>query len=183
MKRWQGVMELPLLPYLMQKVRFVPPCDLPVYAARYFASQVHRYFSREKRLSVWGPRFAGLKEFCRTHSLPEICAMQWKCCVESAEQDFTCIPRRKICRIRYEDLTADPVGQIKRLLEFLTVTASEDEITRSAAAISPRHTNAWENKLEEEDRKRVLPIIKPLLEQYGYWEQPVSPPDQTGTNI
>jgi hypothetical protein len=80
-------------------------------------------------------------------------------------------------------LTADPVGQIKRLLEFLTVTASEDEITRSAAAISPRHTNAWENKLEEEDRKRVLPIIKPLLEQYGYWEQPVSPPDQTGTNI
>jgi hypothetical protein len=182
MKRWQGIMELPLLPYLMQKVRFVPPFDLPVYAVRYLAAQVHRCFSNDKRLSVWGPRFDGMEAFCRTHSLPEICAMQWKCCVERAEQDFARFPREKVCRVRYEDLTADPVGEIKRLLGFLAVSAPEEEIARYAAVISPRHTNAWDTRLGEEDRQRVLPLIRPLLEQYGYWDQSADPLDRKITN-
>jgi hypothetical protein len=171
MKRWQGIMELPLFPYLMQKVRFVPPHDLPFYAFRYLLSQTHRFLSNEKRLSVWGPRFIGMEDYCRTHSLPEICAMQWKRCVERAEQDFANLPPEKVCRVKYEELTENPCGQIQRLLDFLNVTVPDDHVAASAAAITPQHTNAWQTKLNEDDRNRVLPIIGPLLERYGYGDR------------
>jgi hypothetical protein len=171
MKRWQGIMELPLFPYLMQKICFVPPFDLPVYAYRYLLSQTHRFISNEKRLSVWGPRFIGMEDYCRTHPLPEICAMQWKRCVERAEQDFANLPPEMVCRVKYEELTENPCGQIQRLLEFLNVTVPDDHVAASAAAITPQHTNAWQTKLNEDDRNRVLPIIGPLLERYGYGDR------------
>ena len=46
--RWTAKLDIP---YLLEKVRFVPRMDLPYYAFRYFWSRMYRLFSREKRLA------------------------------------------------------------------------------------------------------------------------------------
>lgn len=60
--------------YLARKARFVPATDLPWYAACYFGSRIHRLFSREGRVGLWGPQLGDMAE----RPLDEVCALQWR---------------------------------------------------------------------------------------------------------
>ena len=41
------------LPYLFEKVKFVPKIDIPYYAIRYFGARIYRLISKESRLGFW----------------------------------------------------------------------------------------------------------------------------------
>jgi len=92
----------------------------------------------------------------------------WRNGNERTQEDFAGMDDRKVCLVRYEDFTANPAMETKRCLDFLQVSAGEEQISRAVADVSPRNSNAWKTRLSQQDREKVLPVIKPLLEQYGY---------------
>lgn len=169
LKRWSAPLELD---YVFKKARYIPPSDLPYYGTRYLGNRVYRLLSREKRLAFWGPRFQGMQELLQERSLPEVCAYQWKRCVERAEMDFRNIPPERVYKLRYEDLVRDPGAEFQNILRFLETKMEKQQAGQLGKAISTASVGKWQTDLAAATLTAITPIMQPLLSKYGYDEQP-----------
>lgn len=163
--RWTAKLDIP---YLMEKVRYVPLTDLPYYGLRYFWSRIYRLFSREKRLAFWGPKLDDMDEILENHSLNEVCALQWQRCVEKADSDLAALDPTRVIRVRYEDFVRKPVSELKRIFDFLGYKASEDTLQAAVAGVSDRSLGKGRKALGEEEVARLEGLTGETLKRYGY---------------
>lgn len=163
--RWTAKLDIP---YLMEKVRFVPITDLPYYGLRYFWSRVYRLFSREKRLAFWGPKLDNMDEILEKHTLNEVCALQWQRCVEKADQDLSQIDPERVIRVRYEDFVSEPVSQLEKIFTFLGYKASPDLVKAAVAGVSNGSLGKGRKALGEEEVARLEALTGDTLKRYGY---------------
>jgi len=125
MRRWTASLDIR---YVFSKARFVPVNDVPYYATRYFMNRISRWREPDKRLSTWGPVPVELAEG-HPYSLAEVCALQWRACVDSSLNAFRRIESCRVLCLRYETLVANPHDEAARLARFLDI--DEDELTQS----------------------------------------------------
>ncbi|GGY10176.1 hypothetical protein GCM10007160_41710 [Litchfieldella qijiaojingensis] len=163
--RWTAKLDIP---YLFEKVRFVPLADLPYYGTRYLWSRVYRLFSREKRLAFWGPALDGMDDILERHSLNEVCALQWQRCVENAEAAFAEMPDDKVIRIRYEDFVRQPKQELTKVLDFIGVRASDDQVANAVAGVSSKSIGKGRASLSDDEVARLDALVGETLERYGY---------------
>ncbi|MFQ5622077.1 MAG: sulfotransferase [Paracoccaceae bacterium] len=136
---WQG-RRTDLAPgYRIAKARFVPPPDLPYYAAQIVARRLRRWTGRDRPPASWGPRFKGIDRLLG-RPLEEICARQWLACVERSDAAFAAMPRDIWLRTRYEDIIADPSCAIMRIAAFLGAEGVGPAAIGDAARIAARPT-------------------------------------------
>ncbi len=153
-------------PYTFRKLRYVPASDLPFYALQYARNRASRLTRRDRRLAFWGPRFRGFAEFARMAALPEICARQWRECVELASRDLAAVDSRRVLRLRYEALVRRPRETLAGVFSFLGAP-------EAAAAIDVGHVSAagigrGRAQLEAADSGRALALMAPALSRLGY---------------
>jgi len=177
LKRWSAPLDLD---YILKKARYIPAGDLPYYGTHYLGNRAYRLFSGEKRLAFWGPRFQGMQELLQERSLPEVCAYQWKRCVERAEMDFRRIPAQRVYQLRYEDLVLDPKVEFEKILNFLEMPGEQTQASPlakviSAKVISTVSVGKWQTDLAAATLTTITPIMQPLLAKYGYEGQMVPP--------
>jgi hypothetical protein len=175
LKRWSAPIELH---YILKKARFIPPGDIPYYGTRYLGNRVYRLLSREKRLAFWGPRFEGMQELLQAHSLPEVCAHQWRRCVERSASNFRTIPAQRVYQLRYEDLVREPDAEFQKILSFLEVKGGKEgknQFGQLGKAISATSVGKWQTDLSATTLATITPIMQPLLAAYGYDSASVSP--------
>jgi hypothetical protein len=165
MKRWRAPLDLS---YVLHKARYVPPGDVPYYGFRYLFNHVYRFGSRGERQASWGPRFEGMEAALRSKTLAEVCALQWRRCVERSEEDFATISRNRVHRVNYETFVEDPFAGINELAGFLDIRLSQISISKLAQFITAENVGKWRYELSIEDQKCVEPLIKSLLCNYGY---------------
>ncbi len=162
--RWTAPLDLP---YIARKARYVPATDLPYYGSRYLWNRLYRVLSADARLAFWGPRMAGLQEALQRHSLDEVCALQWKRCVDRAEHDLSRLPAHRVHRLRYEDFVERPADELGRLVEFLGVP-----MPANAAAllgrVSRTSVGQWQVKIDEPTRRSIESLIGDSLRAHGY---------------
>jgi len=163
--RWTAKLDIP---YLMEKVRFVPLTDLPYYGLRYFWSRIYRVFSREKRLAFWGPKLDNMDEILENHTLNEVCALQWQRCVEKADSDLAEIDPERVIRVRYEDFVSDPAPELERIFDFLGYNASSDMIQAAVAGVSNGSLGKGRKALGVEEVARLEALTGDTLKRYGY---------------
>ncbi len=165
LERWKASLDLP---YILRKARYVPVSDLPYYATRYLLNHLYRHISKENRLSLWGPAINNIDELLKRYSLPEVCALQWKACVDNSERDFSTIPSENILRIKYEEFVKEPVAEFARLADFLNkqVPDSVNEYLRK----NVRHNSIGKGRkaLGDEWEQKLKPLIAETLKRYGY---------------
>lgn len=165
MKRWRAPLDLP---YVLRKARYVPLTDVPYYGFRYLWNHLHRLSSGEGRQASWGPRFEGIEAALRSKTLAEVCALQWRRCVERSEEDFAMISSRRVHRLCYEAFVKDPVAGINDLARFLEIQLSPGEMSRMAQPVSAENIGKWRRALSIEEQERIKPLIEPLLSTYEY---------------
>lgn len=166
-KRWQGKLEVPSFSYFTSKLRYVPVRDLPVYAAQFFRNRISLLLSKQKALSVWGPRFEGLANLRNQLPLLDVCAQQWAACVAASDAAFAELPANKVITVRYEDLVSDPTKVLNEILNFLEASATADEIVNAASHINTVPTNRKvrsAKNLTSETQARMAP----LMARHGY---------------
>jgi len=163
--RWTAELDIP---YLLQKTRFVPLVDLPVYASRYFGNRLYRLFSKEKRLAFWGPRLDGMEQLLKEYSLEQICAIQWQRCVEKAEDSFSEMPSNKVIKVAYEKLVTSPVSELGKILSFLDLTVDEMAIQQAVAGVSSRSVGKGRLSISDTVLEAVNPLIEETMKRYGY---------------
>jgi hypothetical protein len=165
LKRWKAELDIP---YLARKARFVPTSDLPYYASRFLWNRIYRMFSRDERLAFWGPKLDGMEELLHKYSLEEVCALQWKRCVDKAAADLAEMPADRWTEVGYEDFVKAPETGLKELLEFLGINGGEELIAKAVEGVSPRSIGKGREQLGKEAVDRLGQLMEQTLARYGY---------------
>jgi len=164
-ERWTAKLDIP---YILEKVRFVPKTDLPYYGLRYFWARLYRFISREKRLAFWGPALDGMQSVLQNHTLNEVCALQWQRCVDNAEKAFSDMPADKVVRVRYEDFVRQPVEELSRILEFIGKEVEPEKIATAVEGVSPRSLGKGRKALGEQQVANLEELVGETLKRYDY---------------
>jgi len=164
-ERWTAKLDIP---YLLEKVRFVPKADLPYYAVRYFWARIYRLISSEKRLAFWGPKLDNMQEILQKHSLNEVCALQWQRCVDKADEALSAMPEGKVIRVCYEDFVQQPGKELGRILKFLGNDVPEADIAEAVKDVSPRSLGKGRKALGESEVANLEKLVGDSLKRYGY---------------
>jgi hypothetical protein len=123
--------------YMFKKLGSVPALVAPRYVLRAGRDALLRQFSSAQRtVPVWGPAYRGISEDLAKEAVLLVVARQWRLCVESSLSGLRDVPQSQQIQVRYEDVVADPDGEIRRVAQFCGVeapraVAGEVEIRRS----------------------------------------------------
>ena len=164
-ERWTAKLDIP---YILEKVRFVPKTDLPYYGLRYFWARIYRLLSRDKRLAFWGPALDGMQSILQNHTLNEVCALQWQRCVDNAEKAFSDMPADKVVRVRYEEFVRQPVKELGRILEFMGKEVDPEKIAKAVEGVSPRSLGKGRKALGEQEVANLEALVGETLKRYDY---------------
>jgi hypothetical protein len=161
MQRWRAELDIG---YLARKARFVPIGDLPYYLARYARTRFDLLRDPERRLSSWGPRFTGMEQALRTATLAEVCALQWRRCVEASDRQLSeSVSPDAVHRLRYEDLVEAPETEAGKLASFLSA-----DLGPNAPKVSTTSVGRWRTALDDNAKAAVAAAIGDTLVAHGY---------------
>lgn len=106
---------------ILSKIRTFPWSSCARYAAWYAWGNLGRKFSATKQPAVWGPRYQGIQDAIARLTLPEVCAWQWRHCVEHALANKSIIANDRWLDLSYEELIANPSIIAKKISNFLNI--------------------------------------------------------------
>lgn len=164
-RRWFAKLEPR---YAAAKARFIPPGDLGYYAAHHVARRIHRLRSNDGRLGSWGPRLAGMDELLASRTLLEVCAEQWRRCVEQSDHDLASLEAHRVHRISYETFVANPAIQLAEIASFAGRSLTDADLQTAVAHVNPQRANAPRPLLTEGEREQLEWIAAPTLATHGY---------------
>jgi len=165
--RWTAKLDLG---YIFKKVRFVPKTDLPYYGLRYLWARLHRFFSKDKRLAFWGPELNEMQAILKKHSLNEVCAIQWRECVEKADGALKLLSQDQVCRVQYETFVNEPVSELSRVLDFMGIEANEQQLKKGVNGVSAESVGKGRQLLGEEEVRNLENLVGMTLKKFGYLE-------------
>lgn len=161
--RWRAPFDLA---YTLRKARFVPLRDAPHYALELLRNRLFKLRAGGRRLRSWGPRPTEMDLWLREDSLEVVCARVWAACIERSVAAFARLPRHRFLELRYEDLAGSPRAQLERILRFLELESSSEEVARAAAPVGASSVGRGRASLApsvaEEIRRVVVPAQRSL---------------------
>ncbi len=165
MQRWTAPLNLR---YTARKARFVPPADLPWYACRHAGHRLYRLFSRERRLSSWGPRLDDMDELLARYPLDEVCALQWQRCVESARGALETVAADRWIEVAYEEFVRQPEAELDRLLDWVGIDVPSDARAEAVSHVRSDCIGKGRSVLSPDSIRRVEARVHDTLARYGY---------------
>ncbi|MGI6455397.1 MAG: sulfotransferase [bacterium] len=165
LKRWKAPLDIK---YIFKKARYVPVKDMPYYAVRYLNNRIYKIFSKDNKLSTWGPRFKGIDEMLETHSLISVCAEQWRQCVMHSEYGLNKIDNNRVFRLKYENFVQHPIDDLKAVLDFLNVDYDMEMLKKAVSRVSSKSVGNYKRNLTDEEIKEVEEIQREYLQKYKY---------------
>jgi hypothetical protein len=165
LKRWSATVDLG---YLFRKARFVPLSDFLYFAFRFVKARCHRLYSLDNRLAFWGPQLNGMDVLLKRYSLEEVCALQWKWCVERAMEDFLLISHDRVVEVEYEDFVTYPETALKRMLDFLGYPIDRKIVNEAVFDVYSESIGKGAAMLNEERTQKILYIIEDTQQRLGY---------------
>lgn len=154
--------------YLLEKLQWVPLSDIPYYGLRWLRYQLGRLGSETRSQSSWGPRFTGLDELVASKELIEVCGIQWRECVRSAQTAIAKLPANQTYTVYYEQIINEPHKSIPELFAFLGLNKTEATDDFVNNKIRPENLDKWRAKISEAEYELLLPHIREELEKHGY---------------
>jgi hypothetical protein len=154
--------------YILKKARFVPIFDFPYYFFHFFTGRLHKVFSRTNSLSVWGPKFSGLSNALKFFTLEEVCAIQWKKCVESSEKALSQIPNDRVIRVKYEEFVTSPEKELSRILDECSIPYNSDDVNQVTESVSSESIGKGRRSLKSDKVNGIIKIISKTLMLFNY---------------
>jgi LPS sulfotransferase NodH len=164
-KRWKAKFELG---YVLRKARFVPPRDIPYYAVRYLGNRLYKLISHDQRLAFWGPRLNGMDALISKYSLIEVCALQWKRCVDAASDALAEMSTDRWIKVAYENFVRDPEAELLRIIDFLGSNFDFDHYRQSLVDVHPNSIGKGRKELGENTSKLLMTLIQDTMARYDY---------------
>jgi len=164
-KRWTAKLDIP---YILKKAKYVPKSDLLYYGLNYLKARIYKLASKEDRLSIWGPQMDNVDELLNKHSLEEVCALQWKQCVDQSTLSFNRIDPERIYKIRYEDFVSSPSKHFIEICKFINSECSEELAEKLTGFISTKSLGKGRSELSDELIEKIKHLTKDTMNAHGY---------------
>jgi hypothetical protein len=149
--------------YTLRKAQYVPLRDVPSYGLQFFRNHLHRLTSGQGRVAFWGPIFEGMSERLVDHSLTEVCAMQWRACVEQSAAALAAMAPDKWIAISYEQFVRDPAGQLATLCSFIGLSVSDRILDSAVSRVSVRSLGKGRRELGLGDASGIESLVAPAV--------------------
>jgi len=150
--------------YLLRKLRYIPLANYR-YAFWFVGGLLRRLVSTPET-KIWGVRYPGIQEDMKAMGLAEICALQWRRCVEHASTGLAGVPAARQLTVRYENLTAS-IEEVNRVIAFLGLPDGaevRDAWLENVRCIPPR----WPAAFDRSTWDKVMALLAPTLCEWGY---------------
>lgn len=159
-EQWHSSFDLR---YTAAKARFVPPSDVPYYAAKFLAGRMRgRQAPPEGRVNTWwGPRPRDYRELVRTHPLDEICAIQWHRCVDASVRGLEGLGPEQLLHVGYEDFVTNPEIELARITDFLNLSGFD--ATKAVAGVSSKSIGKGRKALGQDRLAKLEELVGPSL--------------------
>lgn len=158
----------PDLKYILKKAKFVPIKDIPFYSSKYLLNTMHKFFSNEKRLGFWGPRFENCDKILNEFSLIEAIAFQWKECINKGFNDLKNDPNINFLEIEYNDFVLRPNANVKNIYEFLEIDTNKKEISKITKSVRKTSIGLGLKSLKSSEIASIEPIVKETMKFFDY---------------
>jgi uncharacterized protein (TIGR03032 family) len=118
-----------------------------------------------------------------SRSLAEIVARQWAATVNTLLDDLAALRADQWCVASYDQLVADPLGEIQRLCAFLDITWDDelaDPLPNSRHTLDSPHPDKWRRNADELEPQlsHIAPAAERALEMFA--ERPRTEPVPVG---
>jgi len=163
--RWNAPFDLN---YTLKKLRYTPVVDLPYYAMRYGWNRIRQLFSKKSTLGFWGVQIKNIQDHLSDKSLREVCALQWRDCVEKSLEDFNLISDHQIITIKYEAFVVDPQSEVSKLFNFIGIEMQNDTLEKLTAEVSPKSVGKYKSSLKKEELIKIEALTKETLMKLDY---------------
>lgn len=164
MQRWNAPLDLG---YTARKARFVPASDLPFYGSRFLLSTIRRSRTPEGEVGTWwGPKPRDYRQIMATHSLDEVCLLQWQRCVDRSEEGLAGLGPDQLLHVSYEEFVADPVEETRSMLEFLGRPDADPHA--AAAQVSGTSVGKGRRQLGEDAVARLAALGGTTLARHAH---------------
>ncbi|MEN1681783.1 MAG: sulfotransferase [Planctomycetota bacterium] len=115
--------------------------------------------------NVWGPRIPGIRGMLTELDLLEVCALQWRTCVESARQYGAQLPADRYHEVKLEELTAD---RLREVLDFAELTPEPEVMANFEKTFAADRSTARRSAATPEDLQLLRRWITPTMDWLGY---------------
>lgn len=115
--------------------------------------------------NVWGPRIPGIREMLKELELIEVCALQWRTCVEAARHYGVTLPADRYLEIRLEDLTLE---KFREVLEFAELVEEPAVIENFQKTIDPARSKGRRENASSAEIQLLGRWIASTMDSLGY---------------
>ena len=153
------------LSYFFKKLKTFPVRYAFSYLMDYGLNWLrHRLGMKSKENYIWGVKYPGYDTDLATKSVLEVCATQWRVCVETSLRQFEQISQDRQLEVRYEDIMTNPTKTLARVAHFIGV----DPDGFSSSRFSPRHIGKHKTALSKVELSQIMQILTPTLTKLNY---------------
>ena len=162
LRQWGEVREMS---YILKKLKTFPIWYAFSYLLEYGINWLSfRLGKKGKDHYIWGVKYPGYKKDLDNLSKLEVCAKQWKVCVETSERQLEALPHESVLKVKYEDLVTHPDKFLPIIGEFIGL----DNTLFDAKRLNPGNIHKYKSAFNPSQLKKVNNIIGQTLTQLNY---------------
>lgn len=150
---------------IKKRIKEIELSRVPIYTkevVRRFAPESLRKFVGS---NVWGPRIPGIREFLGELELLEVCALQWRTCVEAACHYGRSMPKDRYLEVKLEELNLE---RFREILKFAELDEEQTVITNFQEKIDPNLSTGRRSKATPEELEQLNKWIGSTMHWLGY---------------
>ncbi|MDE0776517.1 MAG: sulfotransferase [Nocardioides sp.] len=132
----------------------------------HYAPELLGRLTRSTVPAPWGPRLPGLAEMCRDLSLIEVCALQWRWCVEAVHRDGTALEGR-LMTVRLEELDENSIRSM-HAHAGLPSDGLDAMLEEFRKRFDKTQTGGRFQSLPSEQQQAIEALIEPTMGLLGY---------------
>lgn len=148
-----------------QRFRELSPARLPYYSLELLRRMAPAPLSRIVGQNIWGPRIPGMQRLLRDLDLLDVCALQWRMCVEMSRHFGDRLPTHRYLEIRLEDMSPQVLRQV---MEFCELEDDAAVAGRFEQDFDPSMAGKRRTEADPRDIERILRWVEPTMRWLGY---------------
>ncbi len=160
---------------LMTRLKEIRMRQAPHYAKEFLRRVAGKWAPGSVAPGVWGPRLPGIEQWVRDRDLLEVCALQWRMCVEIACREGRALPANRYTECRLDSFDEAELG---RLMRFCSLEPAKEVSEKYAEYFEGRPPDGRSQKAADADVQRVQSLIEPT----EAWLKTLPPADRHHTS-
>jgi hypothetical protein len=152
---------------IRRNLKSAPITQLHHYAGRLFMQRLEKWILRRKYMSIWGPRYKGIDQDLKKHSMLTVIARQWSECSKKAEKDLTLFSNGQVLRLRYEDFVENPISDMERICAHCGLEMTAKMVNAANEWVKSDRQDKW-RRFDSRDLAQILPEIQDEMHRHCY---------------